>query len=299
MGEVKWIRVGIEVDPEAAEPIAELFSRYADGGVVLEERKDKRERRVSHQVSAYLSNDGELPYKQEMIEQGLASLRLIQPLPEAVYEPIQEQNWMESWKERYEPLKIGARFLIQPAWIEAAKTERIILRIDPGMAFGTGVHPTTQLALGFLETLVQSDSQVLDLGSGSGILSFGAEKLGAISVQAVEVDGEAIGNAQHNAELNGSALTFTVGSIAEARELAPEGGYDLVVANIIATILLRLMDEGLCELVAEEGKLLLSGILEEQAEAMHAALAERSFEVVEQRQSGDWIALVARRKSAE
>ena len=286
-----WLRVAVQVGAEAAETVCELFARYAKGGVVLEQDRAGSEAELVR-VSAYLAEDESLDEKQAKLERGLASLRLIQAIPDAEYERVAEQNWMEAWKERFQPLEVGRRFLVQPAWLEAPRTERLVLRIDPGMAFGTGVHPTTQLSLELMESVVKRGDSVLDMGSGSGILSFAAEKLGAGQVLGVEIDGDAIANAEHNAKLNESGVRFVLGSLQQARASAPEGGFELVVANIIAPKLLGLIGAGLCELVAADGRLLLSGMLKGQVGEIEKALAEQGFVVGKRRERGDWAALV-------
>ena len=177
------------------------------------------------------------------------------------------------------------------------------MRIDPGMAFGTGRHPTTQLCLELVEEAIQRTSgaleAVIDVGCGSGILSTAAIKLGVRRALGVDVDPEAITASRENAALNGVAAQLEVGlgSLAEIRsgafsmQRAP-----LVLANILATVVIRLLDEGLGDLVSPGGALVLSGILEEQSPDVEAALVKHGLLLVDKRQSGDWVALLARIK---
>jgi ribosomal protein L11 methyltransferase len=222
---------------------------------------------------------------------------LIQPLEELSYLGIAEQNWMEAWKERFKPLNVGLNFLVQPAWLENPDTRRHIIRIDPGMAFGTGVHPTTQLALELMEKNIRPGWKILDLGAGSGILSFAAEKLSADAVFGIEIDADAIDNALHNAEINNSSVDLMHGSIDDAKGKRPANGFDMVIANIIATKLLVLIADGLCELVSDEGQLLLSGILVDQMHEIESALGKKGYEVKESLQKEDWLALIAQNRT--
>ncbi|HEY4717942.1 MAG TPA: 50S ribosomal protein L11 methyltransferase, partial [Anaerolineales bacterium] len=171
-----WLRISLEVDPELAEAVSEVLARYIPGGVVMEstaieaDAEDEGRAVGPLRVMGYIPGDEHLEATRAQIEQGLRYLALIQPIPEPSYTPIQEQNWMEAWKQHYKPLSIGRRLLILPAWMQAESAERVTVRIEPGMAFGTGVHPTTQLSLQLLETYVKAGDSVIDVGCGSAIL---------------------------------------------------------------------------------------------------------------------------------
>jgi ribosomal protein L11 methyltransferase len=205
---------------------------------------------------------------------------------------------MEAWKAHYRPLEIGARLLILPAWMEAPASERIILRIDPGMAFGTGTHPSTQLCLELMERLQPFPERVIDVGCGSAILSIAALRLGARKALGVDIDALALENARENARLNrvDEALILGHGSVAEIRrgEFAIQDA-PLVLANILAPVLSRLLDEGLGELVTGGGFLLLSGVLQEQRATLLQKATEKGFHLVESAERGDWVALLLRR----
>ena len=155
-----WIEITLIVDGEIAEAVAEVLSRYIRDGVVIESTRVKQETDGEGIVEGPLRVCGYIPVNDQLeatkheIEKALWFLGRIQPLPPAQYRPIQAQNWMEAWKQHYKPLKIGKKILILPAWFEAPATSRHLIRINPGMAFGTGTHPTTQLCLELLETWV-------------------------------------------------------------------------------------------------------------------------------------------------
>jgi ribosomal protein L11 methyltransferase len=230
-------------------------------------------------------------------------------LPAASYKQIADQNWMEAWKQHYRPILIGARLVILPAWMDSPDPNRVAIKIDPGMAFGTGTHPTTQLCLELMEKVFSGatvdgrpsteavhrlPSTVIDIGCGSGILSIAAITLGAASALGVDIDAESIVNARENAHTNGvgDELILAVGSVPEIREgkfalrKAP-----LVVANILAPVIIRLFEAGLAELMEAEGAILLSGILQEQAQNVIEAAQARGLRLNERTQMGDWVAL--------
>ncbi len=310
MVEKSWLEVSLVVDGERAEAVAELLGRYIPDGVVIASiavqagPADENGQAVGPlRVCGYIPVDDKLEETRAKIERGLWYLGRISPLPEPAFRSIREQNWMEAWKEHYHPIPVGKRLLILPAWINPPSGERLPLRIEPGMAFGTGTHPTTQLCLELAEEFFSSlDSlkgiQVIDIGCGTGILSIGGLLLGAEKALAVDIDPEAMRAARENATLNGldDRIELAIGSVAEVRagKFGLQSG-QLVFANILAPVLVQLLDEGLGELVESNGCLVLSGILAEQSRAVEQALEKHSFRQIMKRQAGDWIALAAYR----
>jgi ribosomal protein L11 methyltransferase len=201
---------------------------------------------------------------------------------------------MEAWKKHYRPIPVGEGLMILPPWVENPDPVRVPIKIDPGMAFGTGTHPTTQMSLILLEEFIKPGEAVLDIGCGSGILSIAAHKLGAGGVYGVDIDPSAVKNAQKNASENGieAGVTFEVGSTSEILEdIFPIRQASLVVANLLAHILLELLEQRLEDLVSPNGLLLLSGILEENEPEMMAALEGRNLTINKRIQMDDWIAL--------
>jgi ribosomal protein L11 methyltransferase len=207
---------------------------------------------------------------------------------------------MDAWKQYYHPIHIGKKLMVVPAWLDPDTQGRVPIIIDPGMAFGTGTHPTTQLCLEMVEAHLRPD--VLDIGCGSGILGIAALKLGADKAVGVDIDAEAIDNARHNALVNGvgQRIQLDVGSLSQVLQ-----GYfalrkaDLVLANILAPILAQLLDEGLAVTLNPGGILVLSGILIEQWETgpagpdrppLKETVTKHGLEVIDLRQNGDWIA---------
>jgi ribosomal protein L11 methyltransferase len=299
-----WLEIAIEVEPELAEAVAEALARYLPEGVAIEstaiEANDEDEGRATGplRVVGYIPVDAQLEQTRLQIQQALRYLALIQPLPEPTYTPIQQTNWMEAWKQHYRPIEVGERLLILPAWADDAPGARLPVRIDPGMAFGTGVHPTTQLSLQLIERYLQPGDDVIDVGCGSGVLSIAAAKLGAGRLLGVDIEADAIENARHNAALNQVKAEFAVGSLEDiladqfALKQAP-----LVVANILAPILVRLLDTGLARLLAPGGRLLLSGLLDRQHDDILEAIARAGLRETDLFQMGDWLGLAAIRAS--
>ncbi len=188
MAEAAWLEISLIVSGEMAEAVAEVLSRFIPSGIVIENIDATEQEAGLLRVSGYLPVDKALEETRHRIEEAFWHLGQIHPLPDPEYKPIQEANWMEAWKENYRPIRVGKKLIILPAWIENPEPDRIPIKIEPGMAFGTGVHPTTQLSLQLLETYIYPDGTVFDIGCGSGILSIAAHKLGATEVYGVDVD---------------------------------------------------------------------------------------------------------------
>ena len=291
---INWLEVSLTVDGELAEAVADVLARFAYSGVMMEQGvkytndEDAGTPTGPITVRAYLEMNDQIEETRQKLEESLYYLGRIQPLPAASYRQIADQNWMEAWKQHYKPITIGERLTILPAWMDAPDPNRVAIKIDPGMAFGTGTHPTTQLCLELMERVITADRisnselRVIDVGCGSGILSIAAIKLGARAALGVDIDAGSIDNARENAGTNGvgDELTLGVGSVQEilqgefAFQKAP-----LVIANILAPVIIRLFNAGLAALVEEGGALILSGILEEQAQAVIEAVMAQGLRV--------------------
>ena len=308
---MNWLEVSMSVDGELAESVADVFARFAPNGVMTEQgvvynnAEDRGTPTGPITVRAYLEVNDQLEETRQKLEESLYYLGMIRPLPTPSYKQIADQNWMEAWKQYYKPILIGQRLLILPAWMESPDLNRISIKIDPGMAFGTGTHPTTQLCLELMEAYLDLSDlkdltglQVIDVGCGSGILSIAALKLGASKVLGVDIDSESIVNSRENADTNevGGELIFGIGSVQEIIE----GGFEfnqspLVVANILAPVLIHLFEAGMADLIEENGSIILSGILQEQEQNIIEAGQAKGLKVTERRQMGDWVALIMSR----
>ena len=308
---MNWLEVSLTVNGELAEAVADVLSRFAYSGVMMEQGvkytddEDAGTPTGPITVRAYLEVDDQLEETRQKLEESLYYLGMIQPLPAASYKEIADQNWMEAWKQHYNPILIGKSLVIVPAWMESPEPDRIAIKIDPGMAFGTGTHPTTQLCLELMEEYFEKLSVVnrqlsivIDVGCGSGILSIAAIKLGAARALGVDIDPGSIVNARENAATNqvGDELILDVGSLQEildgkfAFSKAP-----LVVANILAPVIIRLFDAGLVDLIENDGAVVLSGILQEQAQSVIEAGQAKGLKMIDRRQMGDWVALTMSR----
>ncbi len=303
---MNWLEVSLTVDGELAESVADVFARFAPNGVMTEQgvkyndAEDAGTPTGPITVRAYLEVNDQLEETRQKLEESLFYLGMIRPLPAPSYKQIADQNWMEAWKQYYKPILIGQRLLILPAWMESPEPNRVAIKIDPGMAFGTGTHPTTQLCLELMENafVKGQTSKVIDVGCGSGILSIAAWKLGAKEVLGVDIDEESVKNSRENADTNGvgEELILGVGSVQEILDgkfkftKAP-----LVVANILAPVIIRLFDAGMADLIDENGAIILSGILFEQEQSVVEAGQAHGLRMIEQRQMGDWVALMMSR----
>ena len=306
---MNWLEVSLTVNGELAEAVADVLARFAPNGVTTEQGvkfvNDEDEGTATGPITvrAYLSMDEHIEETRQKLEESLYYLGTIQPLPAAMFTPIADQNWMETWKQHYKPIPIGKRLMIVPAWLDLPEPNRIPIKIDPGMAFGTGTHPTTQLCLELMEEFFVGAQHVaplhmIDVGCGSGILSIAALKLGAKQALGVDIDSESVKNSRENADVNeiGNELILSQGSVSEvldgkfAFKSAP-----LVVANILAPVIIRLFDVGLADLIEQNGVIILSGILQEQSQSVIEAAQAKGLQMNEKLQMGDWVALMMER----
>jgi ribosomal protein L11 methyltransferase len=289
---MEWLEVSVTVDNEAAEAVAEVLSRYAYHGVVIETGPDgwSTEPVV---VRAYLAADDHLQANRRRVEEALWHLGQIWPIPDPAFRPVAEADWEKAWKEQLSVLHIGQHVIIRPSWLDyTLSSGDVVIDLDPGMAFGTGLHPTTQLCLEALEELLQPGAEVLDLGTGSGILAIAAAKMGARSVKAVDNDPVAVKTARENAITNDvqKAVHIAEGSLEDI-----SGDYDLVVVNILARVITEMLQEGLEKRIRPGGKMIAAGILADQEATVTEALDQGKLTLVERRQRGDWVCLVISR----
>lgn len=206
---------------------------------------------------------------------------------------IKQEDWENNWKQYFKPFRVGETFLIKPSWEQCEPEEgRRILEIDPSSSFGTGTHNTTQLCICELERLVQPGDRLLDMGCGSGILSVAAHMLGAADITAVDIDPNATRIAAENAEKNGFSLCTYVGDVIENQTLAQNigDGYDIIVANIVADVIMGMQDILKRKLKAD-GTLIVSGIIAPRADEVQQSLLEAGFTLERRDQSGDWVAM--------
>lgn len=300
-----WVELSTEVEPEAVESVAELFSSLGQGGVAVEEplSADAEPGAIVIDptrpvvVKTYLPEDGETEARVRRAEEALWHLSQLRQVGPLRVGRLAEEDWAEAWKKFFFVQRIGERVIVKPSWREyQPEKDDVVLELDPGMAFGTGLHPTTRMCILACERLLRHDMRVLDLGTGSGILAIAAAKLGAASVLALDVDQVAVQVARENVAMNGleSRIQVIQGGIEQA---ASEEGYDLVLANIIASVIADLAPE-LHAATAPGGALVVSGIIEEREGLVVEALNAAGMRIEETMAEGDWRAMVCRRGRA-
>lgn len=275
----------MDLQADLAEPVAELLSRVAPNGVAMEMLQG------SVRIRAWLPDDGALRDRRRQLDEGLWHLSQIQPFPTPGFKLVEEEPWEVVWKDNYQPLEIGERIQILPSWMDHEDSTRFPIYLEPGMAFGTGAHTTTRHCLEALELLVREGDKVGDLGCGSGILAIAAAHLGAGEVVGIDVDQQAVMLAQENVQRNGVSDRVQImrGSLAELEGLSP---FQLIVANIRASVLEEFMQAGISRHITANGRVVMSGILEEQIDSLleqgenYDLIAERTME------TGDWRSIV-------
>ena len=296
----RWLQVSLVVDGEMAEVVADVLERFTSNGVVVEsgviytDEEDEGTPNGPLTVYGYLAVDEHLEETRHRLEEALWHLGQIQPLPLPSCDFIADENWMAAWKKHYHPIPVGERLLVLPAWLESEYPERIAVRIDPSMAFGTGTHPTTQLCMELLERYTVVNRLVIDVGCGSGILSIAAIKLGASHALAVDIDSQAVRSTRENAEANQVLAQIETGQGSVTEIIA--GNFSirqspLVLANILAPVIIRLFAAGLADLVTPGGTLILSGILDRQADEVVNTAVTYGRNELERRQITDWVAI--------
>lgn len=297
-----WLEVAVTCDGEAAEAVAEVLRPLAHGGsVVLEQlgargapEVDALEPHVT--VKIFLSEEHDTLHVRRKIREALYYLGRLYPIPEPTFRKLEERDWAEAWKERFEPFRVGDRLWIRPSWAELEEpleADEIVLTLDPGMAFGTGLHPTTQMCLQAVQRLVKPGMDVLDVGTGSGILAIAAAGLGAAHVLAMDTDPQAVTAARENVERNRVSHQVVVrrGSL----DLVERQEWDVVMANILAPVIVTMLREEdlLSYVMGDGGRLLLSGIIDRQVPEVSAAVAEAGGFISERLSVRDWVTVIA------
>ncbi|GCE27087.1 ribosomal protein L11 methyltransferase [Dictyobacter alpinus] len=306
---MQWLELTVQTHPEAVESVSELLSGYSRDGVVIEEpyelSDDGQEYRIlvnqPVQVHAYLPIDGTEEEKKQEIARGLwhftsMGAHFVGELHSRV---VDEEDWANAWKDYYHVTHIGQRLVIRPSWREyTPKDNEVVLTLDPGMAFGTGVHPTTRMCLERVEQLVQPGMRIMDVGTGSGILALAAAKLGAAHIDAIDNSSVAVESTRANTEMNDlqEQIDVVLGVLDETEAKKKADHYDLVFANIIAHIIGSIAPE-LAQVVAPHGLLVVSGIIEARRPDAEGPLLAAGLELVEETRIDDWLALTYRKRA--
>jgi ribosomal protein L11 methyltransferase len=283
----------IGIDGEAAETVSELFNRYGYGGAVIEAHAPDFDRIT---VRTVIPRTDEYRLREIEVMLALIGQALPHGLPKPRLQVVGESDWADSWKEHFHVVRLGQRFVVKPSWRDYTPTpDDILIEIDPGLAFGSGLHPTTHLCLRLFEVMGLARQSVFDVGTGSGILAIAALKLGARSVRAVDIDEIAIRVARENLERNGYSPSLNQESSVEVAvgSAADHGGrqWQVIVANILAHVLIEMMPD-LAAALAPGGRLILSGLIAEQEAQVTAAAIAQNLQIIDRQTEEDWVTLV-------
>ena len=323
---MKWLELKLDTSPAGLDPVSQLLEEQGITGLVIDDEGDFRdflehnhqywdyvdeelmqEKQGLCRITFYLSDDPEGYHRLAQVRMALSQLKAAHP----EYAPLlltmndlEDADWENNWKQYYKPMEIGERLLVIPEWEQenvkgqAKYAGKVPLILEPGLTFGTGSHATTRLCLTALEEAVHGGETVLDLGCGSGILSIAALRLGAVSAKAVDIDDKCLTVAYENAALNGigkdryAVLVGDVLSNGALRE-ALGGGYDVVVANIVADVII-----GLAPMVRQflkpGGLFLCSGIIDTRAGEVADALRQNGWEIETTRSGEGWYSYACR-----
>lgn len=311
---MKWTELSILTTNEAVEAVSNILHEAGASGVVIEDSKELTKERVDQFGEIYALNPDDFPKNGVVVKAYLSATSFLAETVEEIKLAIanlvnfdinigenvvtlcevDEEDWATAWKQYYHPVKISERFTIVPTWEEytPVSTDELIIELDPGMAFGTGTHPTTVMCLQALENVVSKNDAVIDVGTGSGVLSIGAAMLGAKQVHALDLDEVAVAAARENVELNkvdGIVQVFHGNLLDTVKEPA-----DVVVANILAEIIVTFTDDAY-SIVKPGGVYVTSGIIGAKKDDVKEALEKSGFTIEEVLMMEDWVAIIARR----
>lgn len=313
---MKWTEVSIHTTNEAVEAVSNILHEAGASGVVIEDSVDFDKERADQFGEIYALKQEDFPTDGVIVKAYLPESSFIAETVEGIRLSIEtlkdfnidighnvvtmcevnEEDWATAWKQYYHPVKISKRFTVVPTWedYQPVATDELIIELDPGMAFGTGTHPTTVMCLQALEKVVQSEQTVVDVGTGSGVLSIGAALLGAKAVHALDLDEVAVRSARENIALNKVDHVVEVfhGNLLDTvKEPA-----DVVVANILAEIIMTFTDDAY-SIVKDGGVFVTSGIIGAKRDAVKAALQASGFTIEEVLEMEDWVAIIARKQA--
>jgi len=307
---MEWQQITVRTDPSAVEAVAEMFQETGAGGVVIEDPAAVRAMIAANVWDAYAFSEdflnldgvlvkGFLPVNNELASR-LAELTnrlndLNREMPDSVREVdfvrVAEEDWANAWKKYYKPVRVGRRIVVKPTWEElTALPDDLVIELDPGMAFGTGTHPTTTMCLEVLEQYVKGGETVYDVGTGSGILAVAAAKLGAGRVLAMDIDDVAVQAAAQNVADNKTGSLVTVrrnNLLAGVTESA-----DIIIANIVADVILKVCPDA-ARLTKKGGLFITSGIIDHRAEEIARQLSRLGFRLQDKKEEKDWVLFVA------
>ncbi|SNZ11028.1 ribosomal protein L11 methyltransferase [Terribacillus aidingensis] len=311
---MKWAELCIHTTNEAIEPISNILHEAGASGVVIQDPEDLvKDYETTFgeiyelnpadypaegiYVKAYLPTNSFLNESVNEIKAAITNLIEYQidiGANHVTVSEVDEEDWSTAWKKYYKPVKISEKFTIIPTWEEytPVASDEVIMELDPGMAFGTGTHPTTVLSVQAIERYIQKGDTVIDVGSGSGVLSIAAVLLGAAHVHAFDLDDVAVKSTMINAELNHTADKITAKANNLLEGVAVEA--DVIVSNILAEIILKFTDDAY-KRIKPGGLFITSGIISQKKGDVKQGLLDAGFEIVEVNEMEDWVAIIARK----
>jgi ribosomal protein L11 methyltransferase len=314
MNFMKWSEISIHTTHEAVEAISNILHEAGAGGVVIEDPNDLIKERDASFGEVYELNPDDYPEEGVIIKAYLPVNSFLGETVEAIKQAINnlllydidigknkitisevnEEEWATAWKKYYNPVKISEKFTIVPTWetYEPVSSDELIIELDPGMAFGTGTHPTTVMCIQALEKYMKPGDTVIDVGTGSGILSIAAAMLGAKSVRALDLDPVAVDSARLNVKLNKVQHIVTVSQNNLLDHIEEQA--NVIVANILAEIILRFVDDTY-RLLEKNGYFITSGIIQAKKQEVKEGLMKAGFAIEETLVMEDWIAFIARK----
>ena len=311
---MKWFEIAIHTTNEAVEPVSNILHEAGASGVVIEDPLELVKERENVFGEIYQLNPADYPDEGVMVKAYMPVTSFLAETIEAIRDSINnltsydidlgqnavsisevhEEEWATAWKKYYHPVKISERFTIVPTWeeYEPVSSDELIIELDPGMAFGTGTHPTTVMCIQALERTVQKDDLVVDVGTGSGVLSIASALLGAKHIQALDLDEVAVESAKMNIKLNKvqDRIDVSQGNLLDGVDQQA----DVVVANILAEVIMRFTDD-VAKVVKPGGYFIASGIIQPKKEDVKNAIISSGFTIDETIQMEDWVALIAKR----
>lgn len=303
---MRYLEVAIRCQREAADAVGERLADLSGGGYSVDDPLDiiQNQERGAWDltdlvpgdpawvtVRAWLAEAGDVEHLRLTLEQGLEEIRALGlgTVEDPAYAWVKDEDWENAWKVYFKPFKVGQRFVVIPSWEEYQLQEgEIPLYLDPGMAFGTGSHPTTALCLRWLEKVVKPGARVLDVGTGSGILAIGAARLGAAPILGIDIDPVAIQVAAENISRNEAAVEVRKATL---DQVEPDE-CDLVIANIIASVIVDILPD-VAPRMKKGGRFLASGIIAEKKQQVLDALTATWLLPLEVREEGGWVAILA------
>ena len=301
----RWLELSVQAPREFVEPLTSLFLKYGHAGVAVEEpggfNPDDGESPPDSglvRVMMYLPVGPTTRSRENDIDVGVRLMAQLGPVSMLRSREVDEADWQHAWREHFHTLRVGSRIVIVPTWRSHSPSHGdVVIELDPGMAFGTGHHPTTTMCLAALEDLVSPGCSVLDLGCGSGILSIASAKLGASEVLALDIDPTAVETAAANVRQNGVDAAVIVAEGTLPNPSLKPGGYDVVVANISSTVI-RNLAGSIARAARRGGTVVASGVLEQAQGPVVERLEEVGLRLVRAEADGDWVALRLVRREA-